>query len=738
MAKRATFVSLESYKLTGVHVTNHELGVGSSATVVELEYLGLKCAGKKIHEFLLKCGDNNNDEAHRFSEECHLLSRVSHPNIVQFLGVHFQSEIQHPILVMEFLPTDLSSCITEHGVLPNEISYSILRDIAQGLAYLHGQKPRIIHRDLSSNNILLTPILGAKIADLGVARILNMSPLQASTMTKNPGTPIYMPPEAMVESPHYDTSIDSFSYGILMILILCGQRPKPHIGPNRHESGRLIAVSEAQRRENFLQMIGRDHPLMNLILKCIDNNPKERPSADTIIDQLNEKVQVVPPSFKQQMETLKYVAEREVEKSKEKEQHEVREKEGRKIKRSIWSLPRSYVIFGFLLVISVILAYNAGLNVHSGLETRILNSSKEYINHSAIREQGQKFLSAIKERGQKFLNTTFNECILKETMACDYFVPTVIQNLGHISWRSGKDLESSMYKGQYVVIGEKVCFGGGFADKEVHKYNVHCYHLKSDEWTTLNYLPVKSFGLGKFNGKLVAVGGITIVGEPSHNVYTYDETLRSWDNTSIPNMQESRSFPAVLSLPSTLVVAGGGASIEIYTEDTGWYWSDHPLPNSCTDVTLNVAGNTCFALGGNYSREMLSSDWYPLALYGPLENLLWDRNKTAPGMAYKYRNTIIYPSYRWRNLPGGPQAYSLVATVLARNLLTLGKRGNPFDKQLRMLSLTNESWSEIGQLPDGLQVDSATMTALSSTELFVTGKKLNGFLSVYIGTIEIF
>ena len=727
MAKRVTYVSLESYKLTGVHVTKRELGTGSSATVVELEYLGLKCAGKKIHEFLLKCVDNNYDEARRFTEECHLLSRVSHPNIVQFLGVHFQSEIEHPILVMEFLPTNLDSCIEKHGVLPNEISYSILHDIAQGLAYLHSQKPRIIHRDLSSNNILLTPILGAKIADLGVARILNMSPLQASTMTKDPGTTIYMPPEAMVESPHYDTSIDAFSYGILMIFILCGQRPKPHVGPNRHESGRLIAVSEADRRENFLQMIGRDHPLMNLILKCIDNNPKERPSAETIIEQLNEKVDIVPPSFKQQMETLKYVAEEEVKERKKREQQEVREEEGRKIKRSIWSLPRYYVIFGFLLVICNILAYNAGLNVRSGLETRISNSSKEYINQSAI-----------KERGQKFLNTTFNECILKETIACDYFVPTVIQDLGHISWRNGRDLKTSMYKGQSVVIGEKICFGGGFADKETDKYNVHCYHLKTDEWTTLNYLPVKSFGLGKFNDKLVAVGGITIVGEPSHNVYTYDETLRSWDTTSIPNMQESRSFPAVLSLPSALVVAGGEASIEIYTEDTGWYWSDHPLPNSCTDVTLNVAGNTCFALGGNYSREILSSDWFPLALYGPLENLLWDRNKTVPGMAYDYRNTMISPSYRWRNLPGGIQAYSLVATVLARNLLTLGKRGNQFDKQLRMVSLTNESWSEIGQLPDDLQVDSATMTALSSTELFVTGKKLSGFLSVYIGTIEIF
>ena len=54
MAKGTAVVSLEPYKLTGVHVTNRKLGTGSSATVIELEYMGLKCAGKKIHEVLSK------------------------------------------------------------------------------------------------------------------------------------------------------------------------------------------------------------------------------------------------------------------------------------------------------------------------------------------------------------------------------------------------------------------------------------------------------------------------------------------------------------------------------------------------------------------------------------------------------------------------------------------------------------------------------------------------------------
>ena len=50
----ATFTGFDPYKLTGVRVTDRELGHGSYATVLELEYMGLKCAGKKIHELLLR------------------------------------------------------------------------------------------------------------------------------------------------------------------------------------------------------------------------------------------------------------------------------------------------------------------------------------------------------------------------------------------------------------------------------------------------------------------------------------------------------------------------------------------------------------------------------------------------------------------------------------------------------------------------------------------------------------
>ena len=312
MAARATFTGFDPYRLNGVTVTEKVLGHGSYATVLELEYKGLKCAGKKIHEVLLEQGAEHYS-VRRFEEECRLLSNVRHPNIVQFLGVHFQRGVPAPILIMEFLPINLTSCITQYGILPKEISYSILHDVALGLYYLHSQTPPIIHRDLSANNVLLTPNMSAKISDLGVARMLNLTPLQVSRMTETPGTPAYMPPEVMKANPKYDTSVDEFSYGILMIHVFSGRWPEPQEGQTRIENRQLVPVTEAERREVFLRAIGNDHPLMDLIMRCINNDSSHRAHASEIVERLAGMVLQFPASFANRLEMLRSIEHQEQE-----------------------------------------------------------------------------------------------------------------------------------------------------------------------------------------------------------------------------------------------------------------------------------------------------------------------------------------------------------------------------------------------------------------------------------------
>ena len=99
MAAKHLFSSLEPYKLTRVELTGNKLGHGSYASVMEVNYMGLKCAGKKIHEVLLEQGETNYI-VHHFEEECRILSTMRHPSIVQFLGVYFNESERVPMLVI--------------------------------------------------------------------------------------------------------------------------------------------------------------------------------------------------------------------------------------------------------------------------------------------------------------------------------------------------------------------------------------------------------------------------------------------------------------------------------------------------------------------------------------------------------------------------------------------------------------------------------------------------------------
>ena len=182
---------------------------------------GLLCAGKKIHEILLDVDNIGvRDIAARYVQECQLMSDLRHPNITLFLGLCFLPSCQFPVLVMERLETSLDDLLEAAPKIPLILKYSMLEDVSQGLLYLHKHDPQIIHRDLTARNVLLTSALVAKITDLGNSRIVNIQPGQlAQTLSRNPGTLVYMPPEALSAAARYGPSLDVFSFGHLGIFV---------------------------------------------------------------------------------------------------------------------------------------------------------------------------------------------------------------------------------------------------------------------------------------------------------------------------------------------------------------------------------------------------------------------------------------------------------------------------------------------------------------------------------------
>ena len=148
--------------------------------------------------------------------------------------------------------------------------------------------------------------MNAKISDLGVAKILNLTPARMTqmTQTKAPGTPCYMPPEALMAKPKYTSKIDIYSYGVLIIHTLCGRWPFPEdvFHPDPRNPDAVIPISEVERRAEYLQEIGNDHPLMGLIRQCLSNMPTRRPEAPALLERVNAILSTLPQPFTNRVE----------------------------------------------------------------------------------------------------------------------------------------------------------------------------------------------------------------------------------------------------------------------------------------------------------------------------------------------------------------------------------------------------------------------------------------------------
>ena len=205
------------------------------------------------------------------------MSRLHHPNIVQFYGVHYESGSDIPILIMEYLPMSLTKYLEQNEIIPNHIKNSILLDVSHGLLYLHTQTPPIIHRDLTANNVLLTSNMKAKITDFGVSCMFEPEfAKHYMRMSTCPGNQLYMPPEAL-KSDYKETSdnfdkLDVFSFGVLILHVYTQQWPTPTGTFDEHNMPR----TEVQRRQHLLDQVEND-TMRLLAMECLCNQPQYRP-----------------------------------------------------------------------------------------------------------------------------------------------------------------------------------------------------------------------------------------------------------------------------------------------------------------------------------------------------------------------------------------------------------------------------------------------------------------------------
>ena len=279
---------LTSLVLRDVTLAGRRIGSDAYGSAEEVMVAGAICAAKTVHVSLRESSQvpeaDLRSAAARFAEESQLMSTLRHPHVVQFLGVCFLPGARLPALVTERLYCSLHDLLEGDPasqlkpLIPLAIKCSILHNVASGLAYLHHCSPAVVHCDLSARSVLLDAAAVAKIADVGVARIV--SHVRAASA--------YAPPEGVSESKH-SSSIDVFSLGIISIFTL-GQTFPCDLSEPTHtdrESGSLKTLTQLERRSRYMQpitaLLRQGHPLLTLIQRCLCNNPTQRPTIDEVL-----------------------------------------------------------------------------------------------------------------------------------------------------------------------------------------------------------------------------------------------------------------------------------------------------------------------------------------------------------------------------------------------------------------------------------------------------------------------
>ncbi len=173
-----------------------------------------------------------------FAGEVAVLSRLSHPNIVRFLGACLTPP--NACLIEEIVEGgSLHACL--HGAGAARLAYaevlSLAEDIASALAYLH---PRVVHRDLKSQNVLLdNGRRRAKVCDFGLAKAKQHTFL--STLHVGAGTPAYMAPELFAGGSRVTERVDVWAFGTLLWEMYTARLPWGHLtSPVQARAGRCI------------------------------------------------------------------------------------------------------------------------------------------------------------------------------------------------------------------------------------------------------------------------------------------------------------------------------------------------------------------------------------------------------------------------------------------------------------------------------------------------------------------
>lgn len=599
------------------------LGMGSYGAVYKAKCDELPCAAKILHlvHLPLKVGDPSTQKIiKKFDMECRLLSHIRHPNIVQYLGTCRDPDTNLPVLLMELMDEGLTTFL-ENSMDPLQyhIQLNLCHDIALALAYLHHHG--IIHRDLSSNNVLLIAGSRAKVTDFGMCKLVDVGTRSGRfSQTYCPGTEVYMAPEALRCSPEYTEKIDCFAFGVLVIQILTRQFPNP--GPRTIQVNDPLSptgtserpVLEIDRRRLHIEQISATHPLVGVATECLNYHPEDRPMAKHLCahlgdlkkapqyvesHELEQRIKTTSPEV-QIVDADESIRELKMLRQKvELLQHQLHVKEQQLLAKEseIARMAKIMMCHNGMIAPDVLVRDEEKVcenDRDSNLHATLLQREKEIEN---LRSSLSRRDSHINDIQQQLKSMSMRE--LKHPRSASLKRLSSERHDLQMDWKNGPKAPRKMALGSVAVDGSIVYIRPSLSG------NVYAYDSESQTWSELPPCSCFDFAIVMAGGLLTAVGGNQSGGACSTllSLVKGEDDEQKWTR-HFPSMKTGRCNSAVTSYGEYVIVAGGYtrpvvvSTVEVLdTEKKEWYSASN-LPIPLSEGSAAIYNDRLFVVGG--------------------------------------------------------------------------------------------------------------------------------------------
>ncbi|KAL2338704.1 hypothetical protein Fmac_013150 [Flemingia macrophylla] len=277
------------------------LGEGGFGRVFKglIEDRAAKKSGEGLTIAIKKLKSESMQGLAEWQSEVNFLGRLSHPNLVKLLG--FGREDNQLFLVYEFLHRgSLDNHLFGRGANVRPLSWDtrlkVMIGAARGLDFLHSLEKKIIYRDFKPSNMLLDKTYTVKLSDFGLARSV-ASPDQSHVSTRIVGTMGYAAPE-YVATGHLYVKSDVYGFGVVLVEVLTGKRIsdilrlcekmplRDWIKSNLLNRGKIRSIMDAKLEGKYPNNLALR--LAELAIKCIQAEPKVRPSMKEVVETLEQ------------------------------------------------------------------------------------------------------------------------------------------------------------------------------------------------------------------------------------------------------------------------------------------------------------------------------------------------------------------------------------------------------------------------------------------------------------------